>query len=249
MRFPWQRTRSGRELFRAYELAILDAIGGALNREGARLLALQVAATRRVSRYIEDSCVDLVPVRRGQGPVVHDEANAFANRSLDLKLATVQVRGSRGKGKVVASCVNGQFFELYFAPSPKCLGARAEIQVGRVTLHADPMEPAPGTAGHPQLSQLNVPLRAELDAIWDSRPRWASGRRGAGRGVFSLRGCCRVPRARPAPRHHVSRRAARPGRFRRASLRDGRGPDRPLCDAPGSDHFESHSPTLTEPER
>jgi hypothetical protein len=36
------------------------------------------------------------------------------------------------------------------------------------------MEPATGAAGHPQLLQLDVPLRAELDAIWATRPSWAS---------------------------------------------------------------------------
>ena len=174
MRFPWRRAGSGRELFRAYELAVLDAIRGELDPEGARLLDQQVAATRWVSRYIDDSYVDLVPVRRGQGPVVHDDAIAFANRSLDLKLATVQIAGPGGKGKAVTTCVNGQFFEIYFTPSPKRLGKRTEIQVGRVTLHSDPMKPASGAAGHPQLSQLDVPLRAELDAIWARRPSWAA---------------------------------------------------------------------------
>jgi hypothetical protein len=174
VRLPWQPRATGRELFRAHELAVLDAIRGELRAEGARLLDLQVAATRWVNRYIDDSYVDLVPGRRGQGPVVHDESIAFANRSLDLKLATVQVRGTGGSGKAVASCVNGQFFEMYFAPSPKRLGKSSAIQVGKVTLHVDPMKPASGSAGHPQLVQLDVPLRAELDAIWASRPQWAA---------------------------------------------------------------------------
>jgi hypothetical protein len=151
---------------------VLEAIRGALDPAATQLLDEQIAATAFVSRYIDDSYVDIYQQPRREprrAPVA-----PFPNRSLDLRLATVSVRGPLGMGKVAASAVDGQLFELHFAPHPKKLGKSHAIEVAGVKLHADPMQESPGTAAHPDLLRLDIALRAELEAVWRDRPAWAS---------------------------------------------------------------------------
>jgi hypothetical protein len=151
---------------------VLEAIRGALDLPAAQLLDDQIAATAFVSRYINDSYVDLYQQPRREprrAPVA-----PFPNKSLDLRLATVAIRGPQGKGKVAASAVDGQLFELHFAPNPKKLGKPHSIEIAGVKLHADPMQESPATAAHLDVVRLDIALRAELEAVWRDRPDWAS---------------------------------------------------------------------------
>ena len=75
----WWRRRSGRDLLRPYELAVIDAVLAGLSTEAGELIERQLATRGRVSRIIDDEDVMLCPAP-GTAP---DPALAFANRSLD----------------------------------------------------------------------------------------------------------------------------------------------------------------------
>jgi hypothetical protein len=70
----WWRRRSGRELLRSHERAVIDAVLAAVSAEAADLIERQLAARASVSRIIEDSDVMLYAAR-GTTP---DPALAFA---------------------------------------------------------------------------------------------------------------------------------------------------------------------------
>lgn len=168
----WRWNRLGRELFRAHELAAIEAIRGAVDSRAAEVLARQIDATMFVSRYIDDTYVDLYPQRRRDPR--RDWPARFPNRSLDLRLATVMLRGPLGAGTASTVAVDGNLFELVFSPSPKKLGKPDAIVTTGVKLHADPMQVATADSGHPDLLLLELSLRAELDGIWRRRPAWAT---------------------------------------------------------------------------
>ena len=105
----WKAKR-GRDLFRPYELVAIDALRAALSSEAAELLDRQIAAKELVQRLYGDAEVNTYPNRRGKQR--HDPAIAFPNESSDVRLATVELHGSGGKGKVVFHAVDGHLFQL-----------------------------------------------------------------------------------------------------------------------------------------
>ena len=119
----WKAKR-GRDLFRPYELVAIDALRAALSSEAAELLDRQIAAKELVQRLYGDAEVNTYPNRRGKQR--HDPAIAFPNQSSDVRLATVELHGSGGKGKVVFHAVNGHLFQLRFSPKPAALGPHDE---------------------------------------------------------------------------------------------------------------------------
>jgi hypothetical protein len=168
----WWKAKRGRDLFRPYELQALDALRGALTPEAAALLDGQIAGKQLVQRLYGDAEVNTYPNRRG--PQRHDPATAFPNRSPDLRLATVQLRGPTGTGKVVVHAVNGHLFQLRFSPRPATLGPAAEITVTKATIHADPMAPDAGATTRDYLERIDPGVRAELEDVW-ARPETAAG--------------------------------------------------------------------------
>jgi hypothetical protein len=162
----WRR-RTGRQLFRLYELAVLDGVLAELAPEARILVERQIASTGHVQRLFDDSDVALYVNRRQNQR--RDERIALPNRSTDLKLATVGIRGSGGSGKVVVRAVTGHVFELTFRPSPKKLGDRRRLEVTHVTIHADPMLPDDGASAELRLADLDPDLRKDLER------RWANG--------------------------------------------------------------------------
>ena len=161
------KAKQGRDLFRPYELHAIDALRGALSSDAAELLDRQVAGKELVQRLYDDAEVNTYPNRRGKQR--HDPAMAFANRNPDLRLATVQLHGPGGKGRVVFHAVSGHLFQLSFSPKPRALGPRDEITAVRTTLHADPMVPDAGGTTRDYLERLDPGVRAELEDAW-SRP-------------------------------------------------------------------------------
>jgi hypothetical protein len=166
------RRKRGRELFRSYELAVIDALRSALPREAAELYDRQIERLELVQRLFEDKDVYTYPNRRG--PQMHDPALAFPNRSLELKLATIKLRGATGTGEAVVLAVDGHALIYHFRPSPRRLGARDSIVVSKTTLHADPTQPEDGSTVRRRLNELAIHVRAEVEAIWAERPAWAS---------------------------------------------------------------------------
>jgi hypothetical protein len=159
----WRRKR-GRDVFRPYELQVLDRLRFALSPAAAELLDRQIAMIESVSRLYEDRESDLYPSRKDPQP--RDPAIAFANHDDDLRLATVTLTGPRGTGKAVVSAVWGHIFQLSFTPSPKGLGDQRAIVAERVTLHVDPMIPDDGASALRRLDLLDPVIRAELESIW-----------------------------------------------------------------------------------
>jgi hypothetical protein len=168
----WRR-RKGRDLLREHELAALDALLGAVAAEARSLIERQVDGTQHVQRLYDDAEVDLYP-NRGQDQR-HDPALAFPNRSLELKLATVGLRGPNGTGKVVVHAVKGHIFQLAFRPAPRQLGDPDEIVVTDVMLHADVMLPDDGAAVEAIVASLDAALRSELEERWASGTAAADG--------------------------------------------------------------------------
>jgi hypothetical protein len=166
------KSKRGRELFRSYELAVLDAVRVALSPPATELFDQQIAGKELVQRMFRDTEVNTYPNRRG--PQHHDPAIAFRNRSPELRLATVRLRGPSGTGKAVVYAVGGHVFSLLFKPSPRDLGSRDEIAAVDTTLHVDPMLADDGTALRQRLADLEPTLREELQRIWADRPSWAA---------------------------------------------------------------------------
>ncbi len=158
----WWRKR-GRDLFRDYELRVIDLVRSGLDERGAALLDLQIASIEMVQRMFVDQDVLLYPNRRR--PQRHDPAIAFPNRADELRLATVRLAGSNGKGKAVIHVVRGHIFEVDFRPSPKRLGERSSIRTTGITLHADPIIPDDGAGAGRLLATLDGRTRAEYEAI------------------------------------------------------------------------------------
>ncbi len=164
----WWRRRSGRDLLRSHEQAVIDAVLAAVSAEAAELIERQLASRGRVSRIIDDSDVMLYSAR-GTTP---DPALALANRSLDLRMATVRLRGPRGPGKATVSAVDGWSSILEFRPGPRKVGTPKEIEVTGVTLHVDPMISDDGASS--RLTQLDMAVRAELERALEKKPGWAA---------------------------------------------------------------------------
>jgi hypothetical protein len=162
----WKAKR-GRDLFRPYELVAIDALRAALSSEAAELLDRQIAAKELVQRLYGDAEVNTYPNRRGKQR--HDPAIAFPNQSSDVRLATVELHGSGGKGKVVFHAVDGHLFQLRFSPKPAALGPHHGITATHTTLHADPMVREAGATTRDYLDRLDPAVRADLEDAW-SRP-------------------------------------------------------------------------------
>lgn len=160
----WRR-KKGRDLLRPYELAVLDAAGAALGPRAGTLLERQVDAIRKVQRLFDDVEVDLYPEERG-GRRHDDPAIAFPNRALELKVATVGLRGAEGTGRAVVHAVGGHVFQLAFHPPPKQLGDPASIVVTETTIHAEVMFPDDGAAHEAIVGSLDAAIRTELEEHW-----------------------------------------------------------------------------------
>jgi predicted DNA-binding WGR domain protein len=160
----WQR-RTGRDLFEPHELAVIDAVAARLFDEGRSRFEAQIASIGRVQRLFDGEDVECYPPR---GASQRDPAIAFENKNLDLKLATVAVRGPAAMGKAVVTAVGGHLFEIRFRPRPKALGDKRSIIAGAVTLHVDPMQPDTSEPGAARLAELQPAIRVELERIWAS---------------------------------------------------------------------------------
>lgn len=147
---------------------MIDAVLGALADDAAQVIELQLATREKVSRMFDDADVMLYP-RRGERP---DPALALANRSPDLRLAMVSIRGPSRTGSVYVSAVDGWFFMLEFRPGPKKVGAPGEIRVTKTTVLVDPMIPAPAVSS--RLDELDPAVRSELEQGQLDQPDWAS---------------------------------------------------------------------------
>ena len=147
---------------------MIDAVLGAVSREAAETIERQLAARGRVSRILDDSDVMLYPAYGTR----LDPALAFANRSLDLRLATVRIRGPRGAGKVTVSAVDGWLFMLEFRPAPKKIGSPREIGIVGATIHADPLIADAGVST--RLADLDWTVRLELERAFAEKPDWAA---------------------------------------------------------------------------
>ena len=146
---------------------MLDAVAAALSPEARELVEKQIAGTRRIQRLF--NTLEQYP-SRGQTPT-HDPAIALQNRSDELKLATVQVRGSTATGRVTVTAVKGHVFSLAWRPNANALGDPDSIVATSVTIHADPMRPDDGTGAELRFAGLDPALRADLEQAWaDERP-------------------------------------------------------------------------------
>jgi hypothetical protein len=163
----WWRRKAGRALLRPHELAVIDAVLGALPAVAADLIERQLATRVQVSRIIEDADVMLYS-RRGARP---DPALALADRSQDLRLAMVSIRGPKRTGSVYVSAVEGWLFMLEFRPGPRKIGAPDEIRVTGATVLVDPMVPDAGPTS--RVAELDPAVRAELEQIGGDKPDWA----------------------------------------------------------------------------
>ena len=94
--WPFRRER-GREPFRSHELAVIDALREALPAEAVELYDRQIEAVEIVQPLFDDTDVSTYPNR--SGPQYHDPAHDFANKTPDLKLATLSLRGAAGTGR------------------------------------------------------------------------------------------------------------------------------------------------------
>ena len=161
------KAKQGRDLFRPYELHAIDALRGALSSDAAELLDRQVAGKELVQRLYDDAEVNTYPNRRGKQR--HDPAMAFANRNPDLRLATVQLHGPGGKGRVVFHAVSGHLFQLRFSPKPAALGPRDEhhCRAHDIARRSDGRDAGATTRDY--LERLDPAVRADLKDAW-SRP-------------------------------------------------------------------------------
>lgn len=164
----WRRRRFGRDLLRPHEVAVIDAVLGSVSREAAETIERQLAARARVSRILGNSDVMLYPA----SGTWTDPALAFANRSLDLRLATVRIRGPRGTGKVKVTAVNGWLFMLEFRPAPGKIGSSREIGVIGATIHVDPLIADESVST--RLADLDWTVRLELERVLAQKPEWAA---------------------------------------------------------------------------
>jgi len=146
---------------------VINAVLARLSPEAADLIERQLATRARVSRIIDDEDVMLYPARGS----TRDPAVAFVNQSLDLRLATVRIRGPRGTGKVTLSAVDGWLFMLEFRPGPRKVGSTGDIEVVDATIHVDPMAPDVASS---RLVELDMSVRIELDRVHRRRPAWAT---------------------------------------------------------------------------
>jgi hypothetical protein len=156
------RGKRGRALYRPYELAVLDALKAALSVEARELIDRQIDGTRRIQRLF--NTLQQYP-SRGRTPT-WEPSIALVNRSRDLKVATVGLRGPAGEGKATVTAVDGHLFSVAFLPDAAQLGDPDSIAVTTVTIHADPMLPDDGSATEARLAALDPDLRAELQQAW-----------------------------------------------------------------------------------
>lgn len=147
---------------------MIDLVWSGLDERGAELLDRQIESIEMVHRMFDDQDVLLYPNRRG--PQRHDPAIAFPNLAKELRLATVHLAGSKGKGKVVVHVVKGHIFELNFRPSPKRLGDRSSIRTTGITFHGDPMIPDDGAGARRLLDSLHDQTRTEYAALLAETP-------------------------------------------------------------------------------
>jgi hypothetical protein len=161
----WWR-KHGREVLRPHELVVIDAVRERLAPEAASLLAQQLDRIEMAQRFGDDREVNLYPNRRG--PQVHDPAIKFPNLDPELRLATVRLVGPLGRGRADVFVVLGFLFSLAFKPGPRELGDLRAIAVDGdgVTIHANPMVVALGTAAEHRLAELDPALLAELESMW-----------------------------------------------------------------------------------
>ena len=147
---------------------MIDAVLAALSEAAAELIERQLATRASVSRIMDDADVMLYP-RRGAAP---DPALALPNRSGDLRLAMVSIRGPKRRGSVYVSAVDGWFFMLEFRPAPRTVGTPDEIRVTKATVLVDPM--IPEVAPVSRLAELDPAVRAELERSQAAAPVWAA---------------------------------------------------------------------------
>ena len=146
---------------------MIDAVLHALPTEATELIERQLATRVHVSRIMDDADVMLYS-GRGVRP---DPALSLPNRSLDLRLAMVEIRGPKRTGSVYVSAVDGWLFMLEFRPGPRTIGSPDEIRVTRATVLVDPMIPDAGSPS--RVAELDPAVRAELEGIRGEAPEWA----------------------------------------------------------------------------
>ena len=164
----WSRRKTGRALLRPHELAVIDAVLAALSADAAELLERQLATRVQVSRIMDDADVMLYSDRGA--PL--DPGLALRNRSGDLRLAMVSIRGPKRSGSVYVSAVDGWLFMLEFRPGPRKIGSPDDIRVTKTTVLVDPMIPEPPASS--RLDELHPAVRAELEQSRVEAPDWAA---------------------------------------------------------------------------
>ena len=163
---PWvPLIRKGRDLFRPYEVVVLDALSEALSPTARRLLSEQIACLRKVQRLYDQREVNLYAGRRG-APPWPDECS-FPNQTTELRLATVRLASMTTAGHADVFTVRGHTFQIPFRPSPKQMGDLDSIHATGVNLHADPLEDKAGTDAE-LVERLPDRLRTELERLWSS---------------------------------------------------------------------------------
>lgn len=159
----WRRKKVGREMFRPYELAVIDALLERLSPEASAIVARQIEATTYVQRILDDEDVEIAADKGKIG----DPALALPNRARDYTLASVGVSGKSGTGVVTVGTVYGHVFELAFRPSPKKLGLQDAVTIDFVKLHLDPMAPDdPAVSLGAMLARLDPTVRDQLNVLW-----------------------------------------------------------------------------------
>ena len=159
----WRRKKAGRDLFRPYELAVIDALLDRLSLDARLIVARQIASTTHVQRILDDEDVEIWAEKGKPG----DPTLALPNRARDYTLARVGVRGRSGTGTATVGAIYGHIFELAFRPSPKKLGLQDAISIDSVKLLVDPMAADdPAVSVEERLARLDPGVLNELRVLW-----------------------------------------------------------------------------------
>jgi len=156
--------KRGRDLFRPYESAVLDAVRARLQPAAVELFDRQIDAVEMIQRLQDDREVNVYPNRRG--PQRHDPANDWPNKSTELRLASVTTIGPGGTGKANLYAVQGHFFEIAFKPGPKQLRLSSAIEVRVVRVSADLMIDVTDGGVDQLIGEMDPATRTDLEGMW-----------------------------------------------------------------------------------
>lgn len=126
--------------FTEAEAAVLQAVAARLSAPAADQFRKQVDSIVMIQRHLDGREVCCYP--SWKYPIVHNPNLQFANKSPELRLATVSLstKDAATTWRADVYLVEGQFFSIVFIPSPK--GIQGPYEVVNVVMHADPMRPS-----------------------------------------------------------------------------------------------------------